>query len=89
MKVFILFSFLSIFSCLIGQGNHQHEGGMHTMAMHRPKYPWANPNIPISVLPSLMGKQMGVVETPGIPPLGYKMEGNVKVFHLIAITYPV
>ncbi len=32
----------------------------------------------------LMGKQMGTVETLGVPPLGYELDGNVKVFHLIA-----
>ncbi|WP_432798184.1 multicopper oxidase family protein [Poriferisphaera sp. WC338] len=34
--------------------------------------------------PPLMGKQMGRVISPGIPPLGYEMDGDVKVFKLIA-----
>jgi len=34
--------------------------------------------------PPLMGKQMGIVNTPNVPPLGYYMDGNVKVFTLIA-----
>ena len=45
---------------------------------------WANPKIPISPPPELTGKQMGTVETLGIPPLGYELDGNVKVFTLIA-----
>ncbi|MBI2775193.1 copper oxidase [Candidatus Dependentiae bacterium] len=47
-------------------------------------YSWADPKIKFSPPPPLMGKQMGVVQTLGIPPLGYEMDGNVKVFHLIA-----
>lgn len=27
---------------------------------------------------------MGVVETPGVPPLGYELDGNIKIFRLIA-----
>ncbi|MEX0940874.1 MAG: copper oxidase [Candidatus Babeliales bacterium] len=46
--------------------------------------PWKIPDAPISPLPRLMGKQMGTVETLGIPPLGYELDGNVKVFHLVA-----
>lgn len=34
--------------------------------------------------PSLMGKQMGTVNTLSQPPLGYEMDGDVKVFKLIA-----
>ncbi len=32
----------------------------------------------------LMGTQMGVVETPGVAPLGYTLDGDTKVFRLIA-----
>ncbi len=46
--------------------------------------PWKNPAIKLSPAPALMGKQMGVIETPGVPPLGYELDGNVKVFRLIA-----
>jgi len=45
---------------------------------------WANPTIPPSCPPPLMGKQMGVVQTIGLPPLGYEMDGKVKVFQIIA-----
>ncbi|MFQ5449246.1 MAG: multicopper oxidase domain-containing protein [Nitrospinaceae bacterium] len=34
--------------------------------------------------PPLMGKQMGTVETLNVPPLGYELDGKVKVFRLIA-----
>ena len=47
-------------------------------------FSWKHPNIPISPPPPLTGKQMGKVETPGVPPLGYELDGDVKVFHLIA-----
>ncbi|UCH11691.1 MAG: multicopper oxidase domain-containing protein, partial [Fidelibacterota bacterium] len=44
---------------------------------------WADPNISISPPPSLMGRQMGKVHTLNVPPLGYEMDGVVKVFTLI------
>lgn len=47
-------------------------------------YSWANPKIKPSPPPPLTGKQMGVLKTPGIEPLGYEMDGNVKVFRLYA-----
>jgi hypothetical protein len=56
----------------------------HPEGAHRLSYSWANPKIQPSPAPTLMGKQMGVVETLGILPLGYERDGNVKVFHLIA-----
>jgi len=34
--------------------------------------------------PPLMAKQMGVVNTLNVPPLGYELDGKVKVFTLIA-----
>lgn len=46
--------------------------------------PLEKENEQISAPPSLMGKQMGVVETPGVPPLGYELDGNIKIFRLIA-----
>ena len=52
--------------------------------MAYPPVPWADPRMPLSPPPPLMGKQMGRVHTLNVPPLGYKMEGNVKVFTLIA-----
>lgn len=53
-------------------------------APKRLTYSWANPTIKPSPPPPLTGKQMGVVQTPSIQPLGYEMDGNVKVFRLIA-----
>jgi len=52
------------------------------MIMHEP-IGWADPNITISPPPPLMGRQMGRVHTPNVLPLGYEMDGNVKVFTLI------
>lgn len=51
---------------------------------HRLTYAWANPNLKPSPPPCLTGKQMGVVNTLSIPPLGYEMDGDVKVFRLYA-----
>ena len=34
--------------------------------------------------PPLMDRQMGLVETLNVPPLGYELDGSVKVFTLIA-----
>lgn len=51
---------------------------------HRLMYAWANPNLKPSPPPRLTGKQMGVVNTLSIPPLGYEMDGDVKVFRLYA-----
>ncbi len=48
------------------------------------RFPRVDPSIPLSPPPRLMGTQMGRVTTPGIPPLGFEMDGDVKVFHLIA-----
>ena len=49
-----------------------------------PIIPWKKPSEKISPPSFLMGKQMGVVQTPGVPPLGYELDGNVKVFRLVA-----
>jgi len=54
---------------------------------HQPEQaiiPWKQPSQIISAPPALTGKQMGTVLTPGVPPLGYEMDGDVKVFRLIA-----
>jgi hypothetical protein len=45
---------------------------------------WADPDIKISPPPPLMGIQMGMVHTLNVPPLGFEMVGDVKVFRLIA-----
>ena len=46
--------------------------------------PWKKNNQTVSPPPPQTGKQMGRIITLGIPPLGYEMDGNVKVFRLIA-----
>jgi hypothetical protein len=61
------------------QGTREHGA----MAMSPPAK-WADPNIQLSPPPPLMGKQMGRVNTLGVPPLGYEMDGDVKVFTLVA-----
>ncbi len=45
--------------------------------------PWKEESQIISP-PPLMAKQMGTVQTLGVPPLGYELDGTTKVFHLIA-----
>lgn len=45
---------------------------------------WIDPTIKLSPAPPLLGKQMGQVQTLGRPPLGYELDGDVKVFRLIA-----
>src|SRR4030043_2085155 len=62
-----------------------HEGmemKREEMYIHKP-LGWADPNITLSPPPPLMGRQMGRVHTPNVQPLGYKIDGNVKVFTLI------
>ncbi len=57
----------------------------HRMQMpSTPKYAWKDPKIKQSPLNPLMGRQMGVVNTPGLQPLGYELDGKVKVFRLTA-----
>ena len=60
-----------------------HKGMKHGSIPY-PPVPWLNPKIAISPPPPLMGKKMGQVHTLNVPPLGYAMDGNVKVYHLIA-----
>lgn len=57
--------------------------GHDMMAMPEPAG-WRDPDRPISPPPPLMGTQMGSVQTLGVPPLGYELDGDVKVFTLIA-----
>ena len=45
---------------------------------------WKDPRVTLTDPPSTMNKQMGQVTMLGIPPLGYEMDGNVKVFRLTA-----
>jgi FtsP/CotA-like multicopper oxidase with cupredoxin domain len=58
---------------------HGHES--HGMG---PMHPWRDPAMPISPPPATMGQQMGQVHTLNVPPLGYELDGDVKVFTLIA-----
>ena len=55
-----------------------HEHGAY------PPVAWKDPKITLSNPPPLMGKQMGQVHTLNVPPLGYEMDGKVKVFTLVA-----
>jgi len=45
---------------------------------------WRNAEIPLSPLHPTAGRQMGRVDTIGVPPLGYELDGDVKVFTVIA-----
>ena len=49
-----------------------------------PKFAWRDPARPISPPPSTMGKPMGQIHTLNVPPLGYEMDGKIKVFKIIA-----
>lgn len=68
--------------------NHQRHDAIKTKnysdGFYKLPYSWSNPKIKPSFPPLLTGKQMGVVITPGIAPLGFEMDGNVKVFRLYA-----
>lgn len=66
--------------------DHPHGMPMHGMSMNPliDRFPRRHPDIVLSSPPRTMGRQMGRVVTPGIPPLGYRMDGDVKVFELIA-----
>lgn len=48
------------------------------------RFPRYEPGRRYSDPPPLMGKQMGRVDTIGSPPLGYELDGDVKVFTLVA-----
>lgn len=69
---------------------HHDMSGMKTGTMM--KHPmkgsgpvaWADPKTAISAPPDLMGKQMGQVHALNVPPLGFEMDGKIKVFTLIA-----
>lgn len=89
LVVLIGFIFFSIFS----ESPHNHfeskisrpnRKDTSHKKVHHFSYSWANPHIKPSSPPSLTGKQMGVIETPGIAPLGYELDGDVKVFRLYA-----
>ena len=70
-----------------GHGHSIHsprERPSHKSMATYPPTAWVGTNIPISSPPPLMGKQMGRVHTLNVPPLGYEMDGDVKVFTIIA-----
>jgi len=54
------------------------------MDITKDAFPRIEPNKKYSPPPKLMGKQMGTVNTLSQAPLGYEMDGDVKVFKLIA-----
>ena len=60
----------------------QHMHHRQGITKHDPKYAWKDPSIKLSPPPPLINVQMGVVETLGIPPLGYELDGKIKVFRL-------
>jgi manganese oxidase len=62
------------------------DGGKQGMGMNPlvDRLPRFDPERTPSPAPATMGRQMGRVVTPGLPALGYEMDGKVKVFHLIA-----
>jgi hypothetical protein len=84
-----LFSARHAFSRSKGMEGHgykthsQRERHVHEAMGKYPPTAWADPGIPISPPPRLMNKQMGRVHTLNVPPLGYEMEADVKVFTLI------
>lgn len=65
---------------------NDHGKSAHSMKMNPliDRFPRTNPKMRLSKPPETMGRQMGKVLTPGLPPLGYERDGNVKVFRLIA-----
>ena len=95
MKIF-MYPALAIASSLLAVMNEQnianiqhqmpskHDRLKRNHTIHHLEYSWANKNIKPSPPPRLTGKQMGAIDTLGIKPLGYEMDGGVKVFRLIA-----
>lgn len=47
-----------------------------------PAHAWADPAIRRSKPPATMNRKMGSVHAPDLPPMGWEMDGDVKVFHL-------
>lgn len=48
------------------------------------RFPRRDPSLPVSAAPAATGRQDGRVVTPGIAPLGFERDGDVKVFRLFA-----
>lgn len=66
------------------QPHSQLHGPMGEAMTEYPPVAWADPKISLSPPPPLMGRQMGRVHTLNVPPLGYEVDGDIKVFTLIA-----
>ena len=54
------------------------------ISVHMGVVPRMDEHASYSPPPSVMGKQLGSVHTLNVPPLGYELDGDVKVFTLIA-----
>lgn len=81
---FFLLSFFFLFLVSLETEARSHKQKLHKSEKLTFSKGWRNPDITPSPPPSTMGKQMGTVNMLGVPPLGYEMDGKVKVFHLIA-----
>jgi hypothetical protein len=60
------------------------EGMTHGGMQMPPPAGWRDPERQVFPPPPLMGKQMGQVNTIDVPPLGFEIDGGVKVFTLVA-----
>ncbi len=86
MKHRMLFLVLLFMPVIIHTKNYHKKNIVHDRSIwiEKKPAPWANPTIIPSDPPPTTGQQMGVVDTIGIPPLGYTVEDEIKIFHLIA-----
>lgn len=66
----------------VSQQGHAAGHAQKTHAMSDP-IGWADPVLQLSPPPPLMGRQMGRVITPNVPPLGYELAGRIKVYKLV------
>lgn len=84
-RLFIItISFITNTLCNINTMHHGIISPSHQSTHSLNAQLWRDPAIKPSPPPPLTGKKMGTIETLGIPPLGYELDGTVKVFHLIA-----
>ena len=88
-SVVFAFSNINAIAEPLMHGHDKHETqdssvSMHAMRHMGPKHSWKDPKVQLSPVPNAMGKQMGQVHTLNVPALGYEMDGDVKVFTLIA-----
>lgn len=72
----LLISFLLTLPLAAKPKHHHHDHGVNLARIETHKK--------YSPPPPLMGKQMGVVNTLNVPPLGYSLDGDIKVFTIIA-----